>query len=70
MDFHLSRDYYLRAHITFTRVNKIEAIYQVLPVNAKVERELLRLHVTHVTFCTFYLRSQKIRNSDPPYKSC
>ena len=37
MDFLLSRDFYPRAH---ARVNKIEAIYEVLPVNAKVNREL------------------------------
>ena len=56
MDFHLSRDFNLRAH---ARVNKIEAMYEVLPVNAKVERELLCLHATFYTLPLFYLRTQK-----------
>ena len=56
MDFLLSRDFYPRAH---ARVNKIEAMYEVLPVNAKVKRELLRLHTTFCTLPLFYFRTQK-----------
>ena len=68
MDFLLSRDFYPRAH---ARVNKIEAMYEVLPVNAKVKRKLLRLHATFCTLPLFHFRTQKIRDSgNPPYKSC
>ena len=56
VDFLLSRNFYPRAHL---RVNKIEAMYEVLPVNAKVKRELLRLHTTFCTLPLFYFRTQK-----------
>ena len=69
MDFHVSRDFYLCAHINFTRVNIIEAMCEVLPVNAKIERQLSRLRATFHILPLFYLRTQKLRDSGNPPKA-
>ena len=36
--FPLSRYFFVRTHVKFTRVNEIEAIYETLRINVKVER--------------------------------
>ena len=55
MDFLLSRDFYPRAH---ARVNKIEAMCEVLPVNAKVKRELLR-YTRPFVHCLHFISARK-----------
>ena len=36
--FPLSRNFYVRTHVNFPRVNNIEEMYERRPVNVKVER--------------------------------
>ena len=36
----MSRNFYLRTHVNFTRVNKIEAMYERSRLNIKVESPL------------------------------
>ena len=54
--FPLSRNFYDRKHVNFTRVNKINAMYEMLPVNAKVVlRSTFKLRTTFHTLPLFHL---------------
>ena len=55
MDFLLSRDFYPRAH---ARVNKIEAIYEVLPVTQRLS-ENFYVYTRPFVHCLYFISARK-----------
>ena len=70
--FPLSRNFHVRTHVNFTRVNKIEVMYDRPRVNVKVERGstfAFTRDLPYIAFTSFtrvkftYVSTLKLRNS-------
>ena len=67
--FPLSHNFYLRTHVNFTRVNKIEIMYERSRVNVKVEPETFTFtrglsYIASILFTC--VRKEKLRDSLNP----